>query len=339
MAATWTLVDAHGPRRGSVRIRWSGDPRLAASNTLGACGLKMPQNEPVTTDDVRALSTLDIHYGMLLGCTGTDLRRSGWTIVTARLDFDPMALPFGQRSLVYLVMPEPRDRDQGRSGVAVIAPELRAHVAPLLRELAPDALLTPDGLRALDEILRAGKPAPLTAAAEAHSRIRYATASSFRPYVGQLVEWIEPLDEASESEPLALGLLARYNSVYVIRQNGSIASFAGIRPQSPHVAELGIRTEAASLPRRRQRRLRACGRGARLPPLRRQRHLFHAGGVRRGAAAGSVTSAANAPPLPERGRGEELRWGQFLRTTSSGSAAVSPYPRGGDPPAGPAGRS
>lgn len=247
MAAAWTLVDAHGPRRGSVRIRWSGGPRMAASNTLGACGLTMPQNEPVTTDDVRALSTLDIHYGMLLGCTGTDLRRTGWTIVTARLDFDPMALLFGQRSLVYLVMPAPRERGQGRSGVAVIAPELRARVAPLLRELAPDALLTPDGLRALDEILRAGEPAPLTAAMEARSRIRYATASSFQPYVGQLVEWIEPLDEASESEPLALGLLARYSSVYVIRQHGSVASFAGIRPQSPHVAELGIRTEAASL--------------------------------------------------------------------------------------------
>ncbi len=77
-----------------------------------------------------------------------------------------MALLFGQRSLVYLVMPEPREHGQGRSGVAVIAPELRARVAQLLREFAPDALLTPDGLRALDEILRAGEPAPLTTAAE-----------------------------------------------------------------------------------------------------------------------------------------------------------------------------
>src|SRR5712692_8403497 len=97
----------------------------------------MPQNEPITTDDARALSTLDIHYGMLLGCTGTDLRRTGWTVVSARLDFDPMALLFGQRSLVYLVVPEPRERGQGRSGVAIIAPELRTRVAPLLRERAP----------------------------------------------------------------------------------------------------------------------------------------------------------------------------------------------------------
>src|SRR5258705_7897162 len=77
-----------------------------------------------------AMRVADEQYGYFDETIGASARRSqrashrrtGWTIVTARLDFDPMALLFGQRSLVYLVMPAPRERGQGRSGVAVHRP-------------------------------------------------------------------------------------------------------------------------------------------------------------------------------------------------------------------------
>src|SRR5262249_44990554 len=56
---------------------------------------------------------------------------------------------------------------------------------------------------------------------------------------------MEPRDESAETEPLALGLLARHSGgVYVVRQGGTIISFAGIRQQSPSVSEIGVRTDA-----------------------------------------------------------------------------------------------
>jgi RimJ/RimL family protein N-acetyltransferase len=129
-----------------------------------------------------------------------------------------------------------------------VSPELRAPVSALLQRLAPGELFTAEGLRALDSLVRAGAPRTLTPADEAHTIVRYATTASFRPYRGELTEWIEALDEASEMDRSALGLLARYSGgVYVIRQRGAIASFAGIHPQSPHISEVGVRTDASAL--------------------------------------------------------------------------------------------
>src|SRR5579872_458638 len=74
------------------------------------------------------------------------------------------------------------------------------------------------------------------------------TPSSFCPYIGQWQEWIEPLDETEETDLTALGLLAHYSGgVYVIRQYGAIAAFSGIRPRSPHVSEVSVRTEIEAL--------------------------------------------------------------------------------------------
>lgn len=212
----------------------------------------MAQNDHLTTDDERALSTLDVHYGMLLGCSPRDLRRPGWTFVTARTECDPMALLLGQRPVLQIVSrslaAEPDaagdpDLAEGRGGVAVIAPELRAPLAALLHQHAPRQLFTPEGLRTLDAHLRSVASDVVTPADVAQVRIRYVTAASHRPYHGQLQEWIEPLDELRETEPSALSLLAHYSGgVYVIRQRGTIAAYAAIRPQSPHVSEIAVRT-------------------------------------------------------------------------------------------------
>src|SRR5262249_38288733 len=148
--------------------------------------------------------------------------------------------------LLSLVAPVRRTQPNGqRSGVGAVAPELRASLASLLRELPPSALFTPSGLRALDVEVRRVVPNCVTPAHEAHLRIAYVTRTGFQSYTGQWQEWIEPLDESAETEPLALGLLARYGGgVYVIRQNNAIISFAGIRQQSPSVSEIGVRTDA-----------------------------------------------------------------------------------------------
>src|SRR5262249_59392285 len=106
-------------------------------------------------------------------------------------------------------------------------------------------LFPPEGLRLLNDERVPLVPNRPPSPAEAHTRIASTTRDSFQAYRGQWQEWIEPLDESAETEPLALGLLARYSGgVYVVRQGGAIISFAGIRQQSPSVSEIGVRTGA-----------------------------------------------------------------------------------------------
>jgi hypothetical protein len=211
----------------------------------------MTQQEPTISDDVRAVRTLDVFYGMELGCSSLDLHRSGWTLLPINTDCDPMALLFGQRPLLRLVAPIGGEGEEAMGGVVAVVPELRPAVAALLRGQAPSAVFTPEGLHTLDELLRSSTSGgAVTPLREAHLRIAYATTSGFRPYVGQWQEWIEPLDEAEETDLTALGLLARYSGgVYVIRQHGTIAAFCGIRPQSPHVSEASVRTQIEALRR------------------------------------------------------------------------------------------
>jgi hypothetical protein len=208
----------------------------------------MTQNEPLLTAEAWAAHTLDVHYGMQLGCSPPDLRREGWTIVPARQECDPTALLFEQRPILSLVAPVQSQRAEARGGVATVTPELRGPLGELLRAFAPDALFTAEGLRALDELLARFAPDRLTRAEEARVRLACVTQASFRPYVGQWQEWIEPLDEAAETAPVALGLLARYGGgVYAVRQSATIVSYAGIRSLSPSVAEIGARTAPAGL--------------------------------------------------------------------------------------------
>lgn len=212
----------------------------------------MAHNERVVMDDAHALKTLRVHYGMLFGCAPTDLRRPGWSVLLARAECDPVALLFGRRSLLSIISPvAPADHTGRRAGLVAVVPELRAPVAALLRELPPERLFAADGLRALHTLITSVSPHAGRGVAgpdDCHTRIRFVSRASFAPYIGQWQEWIEPLDEGNELEPVALSLLARYSGgVYVVRDEGGVISYAGIRPHSPHVAEIGVRTEAEAL--------------------------------------------------------------------------------------------
>jgi len=215
----------------------------------------MFHNDPAVMDDKRAQAVLDIHFSMTLGCTIADLRRPGWTIVSTRDEADPSALLFGQRTLVSLLSPGSQAVDTGSAtanhtsgGVALVASELRSPVVALLRGYSPTVFFASDGLQVLRQLITSLVPESTPARDEAHMRIHYVTHTSYTPYTGQWQEWIEPLDESSENEPLALRLLARYSGgVYVVRNAGAIAGYAGIRTHSPHVAEITVRTAAEEL--------------------------------------------------------------------------------------------
>lgn len=207
----------------------------------------MGPHDRVVMDDERALHTLDVHFAMALGCSEADLRRPGWTIVNARDEGDPMALLFGRRTLLSLLVPCSVDGLPERGGVARVAPELRERVAELLRELPPSAACQPDALLLLDSLARHVTAECAPASHEAHTHIRYATASGFMPYVGPWLDWIEPLDESAELEAGALNLLAQHGAgVWVVRSQGTVISFAGIRALSPHVSDVTVRTDATA---------------------------------------------------------------------------------------------
>lgn len=195
----------------------------------------------------QALAILDTHFGMSLGCPPADLRRPGWHVLVARNDVDPTALLFGRRQLLQLVSPLPEPTGASRGGVALVAPELRVPVSELLRELRPEIVFTPDGLHALDTVVRRHATPKLYPLDSAHTRQWYTLTGAFRPYLGPWLDWIEPLDETQEMDPAALRLLARFGAgVFVIRDNdAAIQSFAGLRSQSPHVWEITAAAESS----------------------------------------------------------------------------------------------
>ncbi|HEV8191966.1 MAG TPA: hypothetical protein VGP82_10850 [Ktedonobacterales bacterium] len=197
----------------------------------------MSDQDFTTTEDQQALATLDIHYGMELGCTPADPRCLGWTVLQARPEGDPMRLLFGRRLLAQFVSPNPQSDAGGEhGGVAVVAPELRSQVTDFLHTHPAAWLFSPGGLAALDALVHSSAPQPITALDVANARLSYVRSTTFRPYVGQWLEWIEPLDEAREMDPVALSLLARFSGgVYAVRERGTILGYAGLRSQSPHV--------------------------------------------------------------------------------------------------------
>jgi RimJ/RimL family protein N-acetyltransferase len=207
----------------------------------------MAQYGEVVMDDEHALSTLDVHFAMTLGCSPADLRRPGWTIVTTRDEGDPMALLFGRRTLLSLLIPNaPAGTAQRRrTGVARVAPEIREEASELLRALPPQMAYEPDALSLLDHLAHRAAPECTPLLAEAHTHVRYTTATGFVPYIGPWLDWIEPLDESAELEASALNLLAQHGAgVWVVRSQGSVISYAGVRTLSPHVSDITVRTDA-----------------------------------------------------------------------------------------------
>lgn len=207
-------------------------------------------------DERRACAALDSHHGRLLGCPPSDLRRAGWTINVIADDADPMALLFGRRTLLRLIVPVTEARAEGgvaqsaprAAGVVAVVPELRRPISAFLDALPPEVLFTPEGLAAIDALMRGLVAGEITPLATAHQQIRYSVPGSFQSYLGPWLDWIEPLDEAREVDPAALSLLARYaRGVYVIRQMGAIVAWAGIRAPSPHVWEIEARTEVEAM--------------------------------------------------------------------------------------------
>lgn len=195
----------------------------------------------LSTGDTHALRLLDDYYASLLGCSATDLRRPGWTMLRARAEGDPMALLFGMRSLINIIAPvaAPGQARVGSAAVAALAPEMRISVAALLRATPPQRFFAPESLAALDALVWAQTPEPLAPSSEADLTLWYVTRPRLQSRISHWQEWIEQLDESTESDPFAIALLARHGGgAFVVRQRGAIIAYVGLRANSPQVWEI-----------------------------------------------------------------------------------------------------
>lgn len=203
--------------------------------------LGMSDAGSLSASDAQALRLLDDYYASLLGCSASDLRRPGWTIVRARAESDPMALLFGMRSLVNILAPvaSPGESRVGRAAVAALAPELRAGAAALLRAVPPQRFFAPELLAELDSLVLAQVNEPLAPSSEPDQTLWYVTRPRLQPRLSHWQEWIEQLDESTENDPFAIALLARHGGgIFVVRQRGAIIAYIGLRAHSPHVWEM-----------------------------------------------------------------------------------------------------
>ena len=198
-----------------------------------------PEGEHRMLDERRALELLDAHYALQLHCPAGDLRRPGWSFAPSPDPNDPLSLLFGRRALLSLLATSPTPEAIDRAGVAACAPELRRGVGALLEEWSPDSLFTPYGLMALEALVTTAYPLLEPFESETHMRLRYALPGEFEPYLGRWLDWLEPLDESGELDTTALSLLARFGGgVHVVRSEGAIYAFAGLRSASAHVSEI-----------------------------------------------------------------------------------------------------
>jgi hypothetical protein len=201
----------------------------------------MSDTGSLSTSDARALLLLDDYFASVLGCSPSDLRRTGWTSLRARAEGDPMALLFGMRTLAHIIAPvaTPGELRVGDAAVAALAPEMRVAVGALLQATPPAQFFAPEPLATLDALVSAQASEPLAPSCDAHLTLWYITRPRLKLHLTQWQEWIERLDESIESDPFAIALLARHGGgVFVVRQHGVIIAYVGLRAQSPHVWEL-----------------------------------------------------------------------------------------------------
>lgn len=201
----------------------------------------MSDADALASSDAQALRLLDEYYASLLGCSPSDLRRPGWTTLRARAESDPMALLFGMRSLVNIIAPvaAPGLKHVGEAAVAALAPEMREPVRALLRSTPPQRFFAPETLATLDALIWSRTAEPLAPSCQADLMLWYITRSRLQTRLSQWQEWIERLDETTESDPFAIALLARHGGgVFVVRQRNAIIAYIGLRAHSPQVWEL-----------------------------------------------------------------------------------------------------
>ena len=189
--------------------------------------------------DAEALARIDRYYAGALGCATDDLRTNGWKEPSARSHITRQAAgPFGMRRVVYLLAPAVSSGEIGTfPGVALVADELKSRMKPLLDDFGPRDFYRRAPLMRLDQMVRESVRR-LAPGCEPRLDVFYATGGEPRPALSAWADWIEPV-EPDEDDPHARALLALHpGGVFVVRIEGAIVAYIGLRPCSSEVWEI-----------------------------------------------------------------------------------------------------
>ena len=144
------------------------------------------------------------------------------------------------RQVVYLLAPVLTGDQRAQSrGVAVLAQEVEADVKRFLDQIHPADFYQPSHLQELERLVLKGVKRPLAPGCERRLDMFYATRSDTPPRLNVWLDWIERLEERGEKDPFALALLTRHQGgVFVVRIEGSIVAYCGLRAYSSDVWEV-----------------------------------------------------------------------------------------------------
>lgn len=188
----------------------------------------------------QTLRSLDQYYARLLDCEQEQLHEGRWTILDRGPTEDSVTRAFGIRQVLYLLAP--LYSVGGRpSGVASLAPELRAQIAELLETTDPATLYQDlPRLRTLSRRVRQNVH-PIAPGSSSRLAVHYATEETYIRYYGPWCDWIEPLEKNREADPYGLALLINYTGgVFVARIHDAIAAYIGLHAYSKRVWELTL---------------------------------------------------------------------------------------------------
>jgi hypothetical protein len=201
----------------------------------------LPTSRP-TFGIQRTLRNLDQYYARLLECQEDQFHTGSWAVVGNAPGEDSITRVFGMRLVLYLLAPLYQlDGEEHPSGVAVLAPQLRAQAQCLLESADPGTLYRDrTQLRALSRIVRRNIH-PIAPGSSSQLAVYYVAKEKYIPFCDPWLDWIEPLDKRSETDPYSMALLTTYSGgVFVARIHDAIGAYIGLQAYSKRIWELSL---------------------------------------------------------------------------------------------------
>ncbi|HEU5199051.1 MAG TPA: GNAT family N-acetyltransferase [Ktedonobacterales bacterium] len=192
--------------------------------------------------DEEARQQLAIYYAEAFGKEPGLLQQPGIHLTT--ISMQQALAPFFKNSA--LIIHAPIRADHLRPCIFMAHPQLLRPLRSFLAEMTIEQVFDARALEHLTGLVSAEFPGASVPPGGLLIISRFVTRASFSPFHSPESAGVERLDERTITHVL---LLSRYSGgVYVLRDaDKQIASRAGIRRESEHVWEIGVRTEVEAL--------------------------------------------------------------------------------------------
>jgi RimJ/RimL family protein N-acetyltransferase len=189
--------------------------------------------------EAEARQRLDAYYAETLGLPLETYGRPGMSLTPLRGQ-RPASSLFRNSALI---IHAPFSSTGARSCAVVAHPHLQEPLRRFLPGRSVESLFEVPTLEQLTRLVRATFPAASISPDGLYFIARFVSRETFQPFRGLEPAQVQRLDQRSLAN---LALLSRYNGgIYALCDaQGQILSRAGVRYESRHVWEIGVRTEA-----------------------------------------------------------------------------------------------